>query len=99
MLLRTVIQYDYKQSYVSFSAGSPTEIMKMAEGFSISVEDNIDPETATSDPDIPSGWVALLNMDIQRAIYHYMRWHSTALNCCDVRFIGSQTLHPIFRCR
>jgi PKD repeat protein len=88
-ILKGSLQYNYKDSYVDFTVGSPTEIMKMAEGFSISVEDNIDPETATSDPDIPSGWVALLNMDIKRAVYHYMKWHSTVMNCCDVRFYGT----------
>jgi hypothetical protein len=88
-ILKGSLQYNYKDSYVDFAVGSPTEIMKMAEGFSISVEDNVDPETATANPDIPSGWVALLNMDIKRAIYHYLRWHSTVMNCCDVRFYGT----------
>lgn len=93
-IIKGSLQYNYKDSYVDFSVGSPTEIMKMAECTSVSVEDNADPETDPhiANPDylldyIP--WVLLLNMDIKRAVYHYLRWHSTVMNCCDVRFIGT----------
>jgi len=88
-ILKGTVQYNYRDSFVDFSVGSPTEIMKMAEGFSISVQDSADPSTATDNPDIPSNWVAILDMDIKRAIYHYMRWHTTVLNCCDVIFKGT----------
>ena len=83
------ILYNYRDSYVNIIVGSPTEVMRVAEGFSCSVEHSNDPETATSDPDIPSGWVTVLDMDIKRAIYHYLRWHSTVMNCCDFQLIGT----------
>lgn len=84
------IKYNYKDSYVDFDIASPTEFMKMAEGFSVSVQDSDDPAgDAASNPDIPSGWVAVLNMDIKKAIYHYLKWHSTVLKLCDFKYIGT----------
>jgi hypothetical protein len=80
------IVYNYRDSYVEFEVGSPTEIMKLAEGFSISVRDG-DPTVLTEDD--PSGWVVLLDMDLRRAVYHYLRWHSTVLLCNDFSFRGT----------
>ncbi|MCK4821983.1 hypothetical protein KA005_39830, partial [bacterium] len=37
------IDYDYQTSTVSFDVGSPTEIMKLGEAFSVSVEDSTNP--------------------------------------------------------
>ena len=83
------IQYNYQSSYVEFEVGSPTEIMKISEGFSVSVQDSRDPTNdAMTDPNIPSGWVVLLDMDVRRAIYHYLKWHSTVLLCCDFQYKG-----------
>ncbi len=83
------IQYNYQSSFVEFEVGSPTEIMKISEGFSVSIQDSRDPSNdAATNPDIPSGWVVLLDMDIKRAIYHYLKWHSTVLLCCDFQYKG-----------
>ena len=79
------ISYNYRDSYIEFDVGSATEMMKLTEGFSISVRDG-DPTVLTEDD--PSGWVVVLDMDIRRALYHYLRWHSTVLNCCDFQFKG-----------
>jgi hypothetical protein len=49
--------------------------MKIAEGFSVSVEDAATPQT----------WYEVENMTVKRAIYHYFKWHSTILNVADVR--------------
>lgn len=87
-IIKGTIQYNYRDSQVSFDVGSPSEIMKLTDGYSISVQDDHDPATATNDPNIPSSWVAILNMDLKRAIYHFLRWHSTVLRCCDFQFIG-----------
>lgn len=88
-VLQGSIQYNYRESSVGFEVGSPSEIMKQAEGFSISVQHSNDPSTATTDPNIPSSWVTVLNMDIRRAIYHYLRWHSTVLLTNDFHFVGT----------
>jgi len=52
--------------------------MKESSGFSVSVESKAS----------PSKWYELLDMDGRRAIYHYLRWHTTALNLADFQFVG-----------
>ena len=73
------IRYNYRDSFVSFQVASITEIMKKIEGFSISVE------SVAS----PSKWFEMLDMDGRRALYHYLRWHTTILSIADFRFIGT----------
>src|SRR3972149_5098869 len=93
-ILDGTIRYNYRESYVDFDVVSPTEIMKIAEGFSISVQDSDDPAgDAATDENVPSGWGVLLDMDIKKAIHHYLKWHSTVLQCCDLQYIG--TNYPI----
>lgn len=81
------IQYNYKDSFVEFDVGSPIEIMKQIEGFSVAMNSSPNP-SANTDKDIPSKWVLIKDMDIKRGIYHYLRWHSTALLCNDFEFRG-----------
>ena len=91
-IMNGTIQYNYQDGYVEFEVGSPTEVMKSMEGFAIDVTSSTNPASqAASDPNYPSGWVLLLNMDGRRAIYHYLRWHSTVLYCTDfdVNFFGT----------
>lgn len=70
------IQYSYRDGWVEFEAVSPTNFMEMCECFSCSVESKTSPTT----------WYELLNMDIRRAVYHYLAWQSSVLKCCDVEF-------------
>jgi hypothetical protein len=88
-VLQGSTKYNYRDSTVEFQFGSPSEMMKLAEGFAVSVQYSNDPATATNDPNIPSGWVALLGMDTRRALYHYLRWHSTVLLTNDFQFLGT----------
>lgn len=67
------IQYDYQQGFVEFEVLSPTNLMEITECFSVSVE---------SKP-VPTVWYELNDMDVRRAIYHYLAWHSSVLLCCD----------------
>ena len=67
------IQYNYRDSWVEFSIISPTKIMEMCECFSVSVESKNTPAT----------WYELIDMTVRRAVYHYLAWHSTVLQCCD----------------
>lgn len=73
------INYDYEHSEVSFSAHSITLAMKKSSGFSVSVESKAS----------PAKWYELLDMDGKRALYHYLRWHTTAMNIADFQFVGS----------
>jgi hypothetical protein len=77
------IQYDYQHSEVSFDVVSITELMKKSSGFSVSVGSKAS----------PAFWYELLDMDSRRALYHYLRWHTTALNIADFQFIGQD--YPI----
>lgn len=72
------IKFDYKNSKVEFSVTSITGIMKETVGFSVSVESKVTPST----------WYELLKMNCRRALYHYLRWHSTTMKVADVEFIG-----------
>ena len=72
------IQYDYEHSEVTFDVQSVTGAMKMSQGFSVSVES----------VSAPTKWYELLDMDGRRALYHYLRWHTTALLFNDFRFSG-----------
>ena len=72
----STIQYNYADGWVEFECVSPTKFMELCECFSCSVESKTNPTT----------WYELLNMDIRRAIYHYLAWQSSVLRCCDVEF-------------
>lgn len=68
------VEYDYEKSTVKFELGSITNYMKQMDGFSVSVE---------SHPS-PGKWYQLLDLDINNAIYHYLKWQSTVLSTTDV---------------
>jgi len=85
-ILENSIKYNYASGYVDFSIGSPTELMKLAEGFSISVESVVTPNT----------WFQIKNMTTSKAIYHYLKTHSTILNATDIRYIANDRLVQYF---
>lgn len=78
-ILQDSVRYDYQHSVVEFQAASLTDVMKSALGFSVSVE-----STA-----VPSKWYQLYDLDCRRAIYHYLKWHTTALSIADFQFVGT----------
>lgn len=80
------IKFNYKESWVEFKCGSVTEIMKQAEGFSVSCESKASPTT----------WFEMQEMTIQKALYHYLRWHSTVLDTTDFQYTGDDRLVQYF---
>lgn len=78
-ILGSSINFNPVDRYVEFQIGSITELMKKSIGFAVSVE---------SKPG-PSKWFELLDMDVRRAIYHYLRWHTTVLTISDFEFVGA----------
>ena len=89
-ILEGSIAYNYEDSSVECSVGSPTEVMKLAGGFGVALNSSSDPEAQDAvDDDIPSAWALMLNMDCKRSIYHYLRWHSTVLLTNDFEFKGT----------
>lgn len=88
-ILDSSISYNYEDSSVEFNVGSPTEVMKLTEGMVTSVRSSSDPAGEDIvDNDIPSAWALLKDMNCKRAIYHYLRWHSTVLMTNDFEFRG-----------
>jgi hypothetical protein len=81
------IEYDYQTSTAHFEVGSPTQIMKIGEAFSVSVEDSTNP---VSDAAAKGGdpWFYLKGLSVKTALYHYYRWHSTVLSLMDIRYVG-----------
>src|SRR5581483_5030095 len=77
------IHYDYKQSSVEFDVLSLTGLMKETDAFSVSVK---------SVP-TPTVWYELMDLNSKRAIYHYLKWHTTVLSIADFGFIGDD--YPI----
>lgn len=80
------IKFNYQTSSVEFSVGSVSEMMKNAEGFSVSCESKASPST----------WFELYEMNIPRAMYHYLRWHSTVLKVTDFQYTGDNRLVQYF---
>lgn len=78
-ILNNTIRFDYKKKITEFEVGSITSLMRIMEGFSVSVESKVSPTT----------WYELLDMDGRRALYHYLRWHSTVLYLADFQFLGT----------
>ena len=72
------IEYDYKDSTVSFENGSISQVMKELEGFSVSVESKAN----------PTDWYELYDMNAKKAAYHYFKWHSNIISLVDLEFIG-----------
>lgn len=72
------ISYNWKSSKMEFAVSSPTGRMKLLEGLSVSM-DNV-----ASDP---TGWQQVKNLTGKKALYYYLKWHTTILNCCDVHWM------------
>jgi len=84
-ILKGSIRYNYKDSLVEFSIGCITDVMRQTVCYAISVEDI----------NIPLYWYQLKNMNALRAIYHYLKWHSTVLSLADFRFVGDSLFYPV----
>ncbi len=81
-VLKNTIIYDYKEGTVEFQIGSISEMMKQAEGFSISCQDDVAPNT----------WYKIKNLSVLRSLWHYLRWHSTVFNLNDFQYTGDDRL-------
>lgn len=77
-VMKNTIIYDYKEGTTEFQLGSISEMMKQAQGFSVSCQDDNNPNT----------WYKILHLSVQRAMYHYMKWHTTAFNVADFQYTG-----------
>lgn len=73
------IRFNAVYNYITFTATSVTGMMKKMTGFSVSVEST----------ENPTAWYQLRDMDARRAIYHYLKWHSTVLSVTDFAFNGT----------
>lgn len=71
------ISYDWKSSRMDFAVSSSTGRMKMLEGLSVSMDNVVGSPTA---------WQQVKNLNGKKALYYYLKWHTTVLNCCDVHW-------------
>ncbi len=85
-VMKGTIIYDYKEGTVEFELGSVSEMMKQAQGFSISCQDDTNPDT----------WFKIKGLSVQRALWHYLRWHSTVFNVADFQYTGDDRIHQYF---
>lgn len=76
-ILDNSIKYDWKSSKMEFAISSPTGRMKLLEGLSVSM-DNV--------ASAPTAWQQVKNLTGKKALYYYLKWHTTVLNCCDVHW-------------
>lgn len=85
-VLDNSIRYDYKDSSVSFEMGSITEPLKKMEGFAIELQSKGG----------PSQWYEMADINAKKAIYHYLKWHSTVIQLADIEFRGNDYLVQFF---
>jgi hypothetical protein len=72
------IRYNYRESSAEFSMGSITEMMRQGSGFGLSCDS----------VETPTNWFEIKDMDIPKALYHYLKWHSTVLKVTDFQYTG-----------
>ena len=85
-ILKDTIEFNYRDGWAEFEVGSITEVMKEAEGFSVSCQSK---STAST-------WFELQEMTVQKAIYHYLKWHSTILGVADFQYVDDDRLFEYF---
>lgn len=69
--------YDYQNSKTVFIVRGPGSYLANKEMFSVQM----------TDASTPADWTEINNLTIDKAINHYVRWHSTILNVADFRKI------------
>src|SRR3990167_2751388 len=89
------IRYDYQHSTVEFEVVSPTIHMQDKETPSVSVDSSND-IAASAATNKDSQWYYVKNMNVTKALYHWFRWHTTVLLCCDFRYIGTDYVFQYF---
>ena len=85
-IIKDTVTYNYRKNQTEFDIGSSTNLMKAAEGFAISVE-----SVGTA-----SKWYEVDSLSVQKALYHYLRWHTTVIKTIDFQFSGDDLLHQYF---
>lgn len=82
------IDYDYQTSTAFFDVGSPSEIMKLGEAFSVSVEDSGNP-TASALAKGGDPWFYFVGLTVKSALWHYYAFHSSCQSLMDMRYVGT----------
>lgn len=84
------IKYNWKYNTVSFTVGSTNKKMETSWGQSTYVKSSTSPSTeVTTNEDIPSAWGLVKDLNVRRALYQYLKWHSTVLMTTDFEFVGT----------
>jgi hypothetical protein len=85
-IIKGTIQYNYRDSSVEFGIGSVTEMMRQGDGFGLSCDS----------VETPINWFEIQDMNISKALYHYLRWHSTILKTTDFEYTGDNRKKQYF---
>ena len=83
---KDTIVYDYQTSSVEFTAVSVAGYLKNIEAFSVSC----------NSAESPVVWYQIQNMTVSKALYHYLKWHTTVLDCTDFQYLGDARAHQYF---
>jgi hypothetical protein len=73
------INYDYINSTAEFHVVSPTGRMRLMDNSSMEIDSVV----------TPTNWYQIPYLTGKKMMYHYLKWHSTALNCCDARWLAA----------
>lgn len=77
-VIENSISFDYQDSTLEFEIVSPTGRMKLTDSSSMEIDSVI----------TPTNWYQIPYLNGKKALYHYLKWHTTVLNCCDIRWIA-----------
>lgn len=94
-ILDDSIKYDYQTSSVEFEVASFVERMKMMDMVSVSLDSASNPVTASALANQNAGmitdspWNYVQSMTVKKALYHYLKFHSTVLNAVDFQYLGA----------
>lgn len=72
------IEYDYETSKLEFKAASIMQILESKHSFSVSLESQTNAMT----------WYQIRDMTVDKAVLHYLKWQSTALDIADFHPTG-----------
>jgi len=73
------LRYNYQVATLDFDAANISELMKATETYAISLESTKN----------PTKWFQMKDINGKKAIYHYLKWHSTVLSIADFEFSGT----------
>lgn len=73
------LEYDSVDEIVKFEVGG---IMDILSGIEI-------PGIVVTSTAVPDAWVEMKDITMRKALWYFLRWHTTVLQCTDVQYLGT----------